>query len=501
MGFGAAAPPGKADADQGFRVGLIPSVLDREDPSNRAWAIAALIALCVSAPLMIVVQQYLQSLDEQRIDHAPAAARASEVLDDPGISELLIASKMVVTFARASMEDGEKINVAEAMKEIDELAVTRVERLRVAAVAGTVGGRAVAAERIDRLAAEEGIGADFAGDIYWFRKLYKEGPGAISSEAREALIGRHGWFARIALAGEPNGRDMVFRQLDHSTGKIFLWMLVLGLANIVAFIAGLVWAIKAYLAYKAGDLTGAFDAPAVGGPVYLETAAIFMVGMMATVTIAIAAKTLEGSASVFWLGVSEVLQWCTLGAVFWPLLRGVPRDAWQLDLGLHTGEGFSAEMKVGIAAFCIDMPLSLAVSIALAIASALFAGLPEDGAVSKGVPMFQPPVANSWFLVILSTLGACVWAPLAEETIFRGALYRYLHPKLKWFGAVVVSSLVFGAVHPYGLSGIVSVAVGGILYGMLREWRGSLIASMTAHALHNGSIAIFSLIVMSLLGE
>ncbi|MGH7132420.1 MAG: CPBP family glutamic-type intramembrane protease [Phycisphaerales bacterium] len=482
-------------------MGLIPSVLDREDPSNKGLAVAALIAVCVAAPLMIVVQQYLGSLREQRVEHTPIAMRASEVLEDPGISELLIVSKMLVADVRSANEAQERVNAAEAMKEIDDLAVSRVERLRAGVVAGAIEGRAAALERIGRLAGEEGISADFAGDIFWFTKIYTSGPTTISAEARTALLARHGWFAELAFTSDINGRDTVYRKLDHAFGKIGIWLLLIGLANIVAFIAGLVWAIRAWIAFKQGELTGGFDAPAVGGPVYLETTAIFIIGMMVTVTMGIAATTLEGGTSVFWLGATEVVQWMTLGAIFWPLLRGVPADAWRLDLGLHSGEGVWKEIKVGIAAYCIDGPVSLLVMIIVGVVGALAAGLPSDEAAPKGVPMFQPPFGNSWLLVVLGTLSACVWAPLAEEIIFRGALYRYLHPKLKWGGAVVVTALVFGAVHPYSLGGLFSVAIGGALYAILREWRGSLIAGMTAHALHNASLTVFGLIVMSLLGE
>ena len=482
-------------------MGLIPSVLDREDPSNKGLAIAALIAVCVAAPLMIVVQQYLGSLREQRLEHTPIALRASEVLEEPGISELLIVSKILVADVRDAHLAKARINTDEAMKEIDDLAVSRVERLRAAVVAGSIVGRASALDRIGKLAGEEGVGADFAGDIFWFTKIYTSGPTTISPEARTALLARHGWFAELALTSDIGGRDLVFRKLDHALGKVGIWVLLIGLANVVAFIAGLVWAIRAWIAFRQGELTGAFDAPAVGGPVYLETTAIFIIGMMVTVTMGIAATTLEGGSSIFWLAATEVVQWLTLGAIFWPLLRGVSADAWRLDLGLHSGEGVWKEIKVGIAAFCIDGPLSLLVMIVVGIASALAAGLPSEEAAPKGVPMFQPPFGNSWLLVIMSTIGACVWAPLAEEIIFRGALYRYLHPKLKWGGAVAVTALVFGAVHPYSLGGLFSVAIGGALYAILREWRGSLIAGMTAHALHNASVSVFSLIVMSLLGE
>lgn len=34
------------------------------------------------------------------------------------------------------------------------------------------------------------------------------------------------------------------------------------------------------------------------------------------------------------------------------------------------------------------------------------------------------------------------------------------------------------------------MALAGVVFGWLRQWRGSLIAPVTAHALHNGTIAM-----------
>jgi len=77
-----------------------------------------------------------------------------------------------------------------------------------------------------------------------------------------------------------------------------------------------------------------------------------------------------------------------------------------------------------------------------------------------------------------------IWAPIIEETVFRGMLYRSLRDRWRWPVAVVVCAVVFAAVHqpasrwPY-------VFVAGVVYALLREWRGSLLAPVAAHATFN----------------
>ena len=84
----------------------------------------------------------------------------------------------------------------------------------------------------------------------------------------------------------------------------------------------------------------------------------------------------------------------------------------------------------------------------------------------------RPGLVRGLLLGLLAT----TWAPIVEETLFRGALYRFLR---SWSG-VWVSALIcgamFGAIHPYGSQGIVQVAASGVMYALLREWRGSLVA-------------------------
>jgi membrane protease YdiL (CAAX protease family) len=78
----------------------------------------------------------------------------------------------------------------------------------------------------------------------------------------------------------------------------------------------------------------------------------------------------------------------------------------------------------------------------------------------------------------------CVTAGFCEETIFRGYLQRQF---IAWTGnisaGVVLSALLFGAAHIYGgFKSAILITVFGLLFGILAEFRGSLLPGMMTHA-------------------
>ena len=97
---------------------------------------------------------------------------------------------------------------------------------------------------------------------------------------------------------------------------------------------------------------------------------------------------------------------------------------------------------------------------------------------------------------------AVVAAPVVEETMFRGVLYRHLRSATRfqrWGVSVVVSAiltgLIFAAIHPQGVLAIPVLASMGFALALAREWRGSLMVPIMMHALSNG-ITMTLLILM-----
>ena len=96
-----------------------------------------------------------------------------------------------------------------------------------------------------------------------------------------------------------------------------------------------------------------------------------------------------------------------------------------------------------------------------------------------------------YFVVILAVLVA----PIVEEIMFRGALYTWLRGRMRKTWAILASAFLFALVHPQGAVGVVPLTFIGIVLAFLREWRGTLLAPMVAHACFNaGTLLLFFLL-------
>jgi CAAX protease family protein len=94
-------------------------------------------------------------------------------------------------------------------------------------------------------------------------------------------------------------------------------------------------------------------------------------------------------------------------------------------------------------------------------------------------------------------LNAILSAPIAEEVLFRGLVFRVLLERLAVWSAVVVSALLFALIHlPYWwLSGAAapaglglrlgSIFAYGVFFALLYRWSGSLYAPVICHVLNN----------------
>ena len=101
--------------------------------------------------------------------------------------------------------------------------------------------------------------------------------------------------------------------------------------------------------------------------------------------------------------------------------------------------------------------------------------------------------------ILLLVLMLTVWAPLVEETLFRGVFYSHCRRWMAWPVAGTITGFVFAAIHPQWIWFVPGLASIGLVFAMIREWRGSLIGPIAAHALHNGTIACILVILLWLM--
>jgi membrane protease YdiL (CAAX protease family) len=100
---------------------------------------------------------------------------------------------------------------------------------------------------------------------------------------------------------------------------------------------------------------------------------------------------------------------------------------------------------------------------------------------------------------------AAVVAPLVEETMFRGVLYRHLREASCRWGTAwsivfsgTVASFIFAVLHPQGLLAVPVLMALAYGFTIAREWRGTLVPCMVGHGLSNGLV---TLLVLAALGD
>jgi len=108
-----------------------------------------------------------------------------------------------------------------------------------------------------------------------------------------------------------------------------------------------------------------------------------------------------------------------------------------------------------------------------------------------------------WWVWLEVLFLASVVAPIVEETMFRGVLYRHLRaatfgwwPALSVLFSAVVVSFLFAVIHPQGLLAVPLLMSLALAFTLMREWRGTLLPSMIAHGINN-AVATLLLFVMS----
>lgn len=347
----------------------------------------------------------------------------------------------------------------------DAAAETPVDRLRSTMVAGEIIGRDEASKRLNEFGSDETT----APLVATLRTVYSAGPAALDESQRKTLREDHGWFGRLALStGAPDtdpDRAQVLREARRTVIVLFsLIGTILG-----GGVFGLVILIVLIVLLGTGRWKLAGPARDVPGQPFLEAFALYMIlffGAMTALEVAGVRNLWLTMALIVVLPV--VAGWCRLRGIDWPDIRRA--------FGWHAGRGVAREVLSGVGGYVAGIPvvlLGFCVTMVLLRVSGAKPTHPITGAAGE-IPAFT--------LYML----ASVWAPIMEESMFRGALQHHLRSRHSWILTAAVSSLFFAAIHPQGWTLIPTLGAIGMVLSGLREWRGSLIAPVVGHALNNG---------------
>lgn len=329
----------------------------------------------------------------------------------------------------------------------------------------------------------------------------KDAVAALTAETRDGLKQRHGWFADV-LFSIGDHTAPVRTAAEMQTTLFLLLITILGAGIGLAFIAGLVLLVVGIVQVASGRIRPGFAPPqriAITSDadarevwargLFLETVAVFLGGFLALKVVHELLALAIGPRP--WMIWSTLLgQWLLLLTIFWPVARGLSWDHWKTLMGWRAPRGAPREIAAGFCTYIAALPVYFAMAIVVVILMLIV----EAIRAASGLPPSPPPTnriseivggGNAAVLAMIFLL-ATVWAPVVEESIFRGALYRALRGRFGLLGAGFLSAFVFAAVHGYVAVQLLMVFTLGVAFAVMREWRNSLIPSVTAHAIHNG---------------
>lgn len=312
----------------------------------------------------------------------------------------------------------------------------------------------------------------------------------IAADTWKPFEKKYGWFARAAKALSHEKGHALRQQVKMDAMRTLVVFGIAGMGAFAAFIAGLVILILLLSRWRASKRNGTApplrltlgqEVPEVGGTL-IEAFAIYMIAMVILPTlIHLAFPAMNPYLS--YVSIAPIV----LFAVWWPRLRGVPAPRWKQVLGLHAGVGVWREIGAGLIAWITCLPV---LALGLVLTTLLIRLSGAEPPAHPIVNEFAAGGASRYLPLLL----AVVWAPVTEELAFRGMLFPGLSSRLRWIPGVVLSSFIFAVIHPQGWFGVPMLMIIAGMLAFVRQWRGSVLGGMAAHALNNGLVTLFVLL-------
>jgi membrane protease YdiL (CAAX protease family) len=380
-------------------------------------------------------------------------------------------------------------------KMVRQAAVSPVDDLRAIPVLVELDGADAAGKLLDQFEATN-ASPELIADAKILRTIYEKGVSALNEGQKKGLLARHEWFGQLALSFNQSDDSPARRAAIAPAQRVIFAAITLFVIGGISFLIGLgllIW----FLVKLLGGTRPPFVQPMWGQPlpygyvdprpqpmqmkyvpdpaappVFLEAFAIYLGGFLLMGLLIRQLVPHPGlGVAVFGLALPLAV------AIYWPSFRGMAWPDIRRALGWHSGKSFATEVVAGLAGYTAGLPI-------LALAMLVTVLLTKVGGQVPSHPIVNEIGTDFWSVIKLYLL-ASVWAPITEELLFRGAFFHHLRRRHGWFVSAAVVSFIFAAIHPQGYLGIPMLMTIALLLAALREWRGSLIASMVGHALNN----------------
>ncbi len=427
--------------------------------------------------LSIVTIVSLPVIFEKRV--AAAAVKASR--EKPDV-QMLVSARYGVAVERALPLRSAKMKTAvpRLLSSLDKVATTSSDKLRVAMVRGELEGKDAA---LKTLAALEANDPSIQGDVEVLRDIYEGSGAAVGSPRWNDFHDRHGWFADLAASFGRVDSDPLRAAMLQAALRSMVIVILMVLLSFGSAMVGLVLLIIGIVLWTQGKWRFEFGVSRrlpTDRRAYIEAFAVYLGGALLLGVVIRYILQLGGSWGLAALPLAFGV------ATIWPKLRGQSWSEWRAMVGLHTGKGVMQELFCGAVGYVAGLPV-----MATGMLATFF--LAKWGGVHPTHPIMREISANPWTVAWL-LLMASVWAPITEELMFRGAMFGHLRGRLGWWPSALIVAFVFAAIHPQGWAAIPALGSIAMVLAGVREWRGSILGCMMAHAINN-TVLIVALVV------
>jgi membrane protease YdiL (CAAX protease family) len=333
---------------------------------------------------------------------------------------------------------------------------------------------------------------------------------SVTDQERSFLVEELGWFGDLALhpstSPDAEGRAEVLRPTFSTLFAILGGAALAVVLGVIGFAGMVIFLVMAWLRL----IEWRIHVGIPHGGVYAETFALWLVGYFGLTLLAGLALT-----EVPLLLRAGATMLASLIVLLWPILRGIPWRQVREDIGLVCERNPFVEIGAGVWCYIINLPLvglGVAMTIILMKLQMSWPTMEGEGGVPESFystpepahPILQYLSDGDWTSRLQVFVLASVIAPIVEETFFRGVFHRHCreltgrcHPVVSALASTTIVSFLFAAIHPQGLVVIPPLMFMAFGFSLMREWRGSLLPSMFAHGLSNGTVMTVVMIALS----
>lgn len=418
--------------------------------------------------------------------------RPSRTADEQGVQQDLLMFRMQ---ARYMIGASRFVGGKQLLEQAEDMnRGNYAQRLRYVIVAGELGGLEDGSAALDELRGYADLGlvepnekqeriSDILERALVDAASWQDVPGLLTDEEKQALLDL-GYFGELL---HPDRRPAALAQASRTFVVVLAGVIGFLLAAAVGFLVVLLLIILRLV----GRLRPRWNPQGSGG-VFAETFALWImlyVGM--------------GFLFLFLprppfplLTTGLIMLLSVAGALLWPRLRGYSWQEIRAETGLTRGSNPWIEALWGGVCYLAALPV-LIIGVLIMFAMMWLArkyapaGDPFGPSGQPGHPIIFDVVGGNWVIWLQVYFAAAIVAPLAEETVFRGLLYRQLRGAVGIILAMIVVSFLFAVIHPQGWFGIPPLMGLALVFNFFREWRGSLIAPMVAHGINNAAVLTF----------